>query len=213
MSPNSRNRKPVVVVIDYGAGNLHSVANAVLKLGYEPRITNSGKDLKEARAIILPGVGAAAAAMENLQRLGLVEPIYRYIAADRPFFGVCLGLQVLFSSTEEGGRNDCLGVIPGRVKHLPPGLKTPHMGWNQLKQIQPHPVFEGIADGTNFYFVHSFYAVPDDRSVIIGETNYGINLCGTIAMGNLVATQFHPEKSGEPGLLLYKNFLKSALGC
>jgi len=212
VNPGSQHKKPEVLVIDYGAGNLRSVANAIISLGYKPKITNSGSDIKEARAVILPGVGAAAEAMENLRRLGLIEPIYRYIADDRPFLGVCLGLQVLFSSTEEGGWHDCLAIVPGRVKRLPPGLKTPHMGWNQLKFTMTHPLFEGIADGTNFYFVHSYHAIPDDRSVILGEVDYGISICGAITMGNLLATQFHPEKSGEPGLKLYHNFLKKALG-
>jgi len=210
MSSGTKNGKPIVLIIDYGAGNLRSVANAILSLGYEPKITTSGKDIKGAQAVILPGVGAAAEAMDSLRRLGMIEPILRYIADDRPFFGVCLGLQVLFSSTEEGGWQDCLGIIPGRVKRLPSTLKTPHMGWNQLRQIKKHPVFEGIADSTNFYFVHSYHAVPDDRSVILGETDYGINICGAIVMGNLVATQFHPEKSGKPGLRLYQNFLTRA---
>ncbi len=212
MSPGLKHKKPEVLIIDYGAGNLRSVANAVMKLGYKPKLTASGSDIKEAQAVILPGVGAAAPAMENLRKSGLIEPIYRYIADDRPFLGVCLGLQVLFSSTEEGGWHDCLGIVPGRVKRLPAGLKSPHMGWNQLQLTVRHPVFEDIADGTNFYFVHSYHAVPDDRSVILGETEYGVNICAAIAMGNLVATQFHPEKSGEPGLKLYRNFLKMALG-
>lgn len=210
MSPEIKRKKLTVLIIDYGAGNLRSVANAISQLGYEPKITASGKDLKEAHAVILPGVGAAAEAMENLRRIGMIEPIFRYVADDRPFFGVCLGLQVLFSSTEEGGWHDCLGIIPGRVKRLPATLKTPHMGWNQLRQIRKNPVYEGIADGTNFYFVHSYHAVPDDRSVIIGETDYGISICGVVNMGNLVATQFHPEKSGACGLRLYSNFLKMA---
>jgi glutamine amidotransferase len=212
MSPVLKKRNREVLVLDYGAGNLRSVANAIEKLGYEPRITTSGKDLKNAEAVIMPGDGAAAAAMENLRKLGMVEPIYRYIAEDRPFLGVCLGLQVLLSSTEEGGWHDCLGVVPGHVKRLPAGLKIPHMGWNQVRQLRKHPVFEGIADGTNFYFVHSYHAVLDDKSVILGETDYGISVCSVMTMGNLIATQFHPEKSGEPGLLLYHNFLKLALG-
>ena len=200
-----------VLVIDYGAGNLHSVANAIVKLGYQPKITGSAGELKTARAVILPGVGAAAEAMKNLRNLKMVEPIKRYVAEGRPLFGVCLGLQVLLSSTEEHGTHKCLGIIPGQVKRLPAGLKTPHMGWNQVKQLNRHPVFEGVADNTNFYFVHSYYAAPEDRSVVLGETDYGVTFCSAIARGNLVATQFHPEKSGEAGLRLYDNFIKLAL--
>ena len=200
-----------VLVIDYGAGNLRSVTNAFAKLGYEPIITNSGTDIRKAPAVILPGVGAAAEAMENLKNLGLIEPIRQYVAEGRPFFGVCLGLQILLSETEEDGKHDCLNIVSGKVKRLPPGLKTPHMGWNQVKQMKEHPVFEGIPDETNFYFVHSYYAAPDDTSVVLGETDYGINFCCAVAKENLVATQFHPEKSGEPGLRMYDNFMKLAM--
>jgi glutamine amidotransferase len=200
-----------VLIVDYGAGNLHSVANAIVKLGYQPRVTSLASDFRTARAVILPGVGAAAEAMKNLKRLGMVEPIKEYVAAGRPFFGVCLGLQVLLSSTQEDGGHDCLGIIPGEVKRLPPGLKTPHMGWNQVKQIRKHPVFEGVVDNANFYFVHSYYACPQGRSVVLGETDYGVTFCSAIARDNLIATQFHPEKSGESGLRLYDNFVKLAL--
>jgi imidazole glycerol-phosphate synthase subunit HisH len=203
--------KMIVMILDYGAGNLRSVANAISRLGYEPRITSSGKDLDNARAVILPGVGAAAAAMQNLGKLGLIGPIKEYVAENRPFFGVCLGMQLLLSISEEDGRSPCLDIIPGTVKLLPPGLKTPHMGWNQVKQLIKHPVFDGIPDNTNFYFVHSYYAVPEDRSFVLGETEYGVNFCSAIARKNLVATQFHPEKSGEPGLRMYDNFLKIAM--
>jgi glutamine amidotransferase len=200
-----------LLILDYGAGNLRSVANAVAMIGYQARITRAARDLKNARAVILPGVGAAAAAMDNLRRLDLVDAILEYIRAERPFFGVCLGLQVLLSGTEEDGGHDCLGIVPGRVRRLPAGLKTPHMGWNQVRQLRPHPLFDGIPDQTNFYFVHSYHAVPDDPSVIIGQADYGVAVCGAIASGNLVATQFHPEKSGAPGLRMYDNFIKRAL--
>jgi len=200
----------VITIIDYGAGNLRSVVNAVAKLGYQWKITSSPREVSNAKMVILPGVGAAADTMANLQRLGLVNPIRQFIAGDRPFFGVCIGLQVLFSGTEEGGWNECLNIIPGRVKKLPSSLKIPHMGWNQVKQKVAHPVFEGIPDGANFYFVHSYYVEPADTSLIAGETEYGISMCSVIARGNLVATQFHPEKSGELGLKMYDNFIKFA---
>ena len=200
----------MITIIDYGAGNLRSVVNAVTKLGYRWEITDSPREVSNAKVLILPGVGAAADTMANLQRLGLVNPIRQFIADDRPFFGVCMGLQILFSGTEEGGWNECLNIIPGRVKKLPPGLKIPHMGWNQVKQKMAHPVFEGIPDGANFYFVHSYYVEPADTSLIAGETEYGISMCSVIARGNMMAIQFHPEKSGELGLKMYANFIKFA---
>jgi glutamine amidotransferase len=201
----------MIAIIDYGAGNLRSVVNAVSRLGYQPRITSDPGGLTGAEAVILPGVGAAADTMASLEKLGLTGPIVRYIAEDRPFLGVCIGLQLLFSGTEEGGWHKCLGIIPGRVRRLPEGLKIPHMGWNQMKQKVPHPVFEGIPDEANFYFVHSYYVEPDDKSLVIGETEYGIPICSVLARGKLVATQFHPEKSGEVGLKFYDNFIRLAL--
>jgi glutamine amidotransferase len=201
----------VIVIIDYGAGNLRSVANAIMKLGCQPKITSHPEDLVDAQAVILPGVGAAAETMKNLEKLGMVAPIRQFIGEGRPFFGVCMGLQILFTGTEEGGGQECLGIIPGQVKKLPAGLKVPHMGWNQVKQVGSHPIFDGITDETNFYFVHSYYAEPGDKSVIVGETDYGVTMCSVISKGNLVATQFHPEKSGEFGLRMYDNFIKLAM--
>jgi glutamine amidotransferase len=200
----------MIAIIDYGAGNLRSVTNALAKLGYQPQITSRKEEVLEASAVMLPGVGAAGDTMESLRKMDLVEPIKRLIAEGRPFFGVCIGLQVLFTGTEEGGWHDCLGVIPGRVKKLPAGLKIPHMGWNQVKQRRDVSLFAGIPDEADFYFVHSYYGEPQDRSLICGETDYGISFGSVLARGNLVATQFHPEKSGEFGLKLYDNFLKMA---
>ncbi len=202
----------MIAVIDYGAGNLRSVANAITRLGYQFQITSRPQDVLNAQAVILPGVGAAGDTMANLGKLELIDPIRRFINEDRPFFGICLGLQILFTGTEEGGWQECLGIFKGRVRRLPDGLKIPHMGWNQVKQVTPHPVFDGIPDGANFYFVHSYYAEPDDKSLIAGKTDYGTAISSVIARGNLVATQFHPEKSGELGLRMYDNFIKSATG-
>jgi len=202
----------MIAIIDHGAGNLRSVANAIAALGYRPTVTSDPAEVLSAAAVILPGVGAAADTMANLQTLGLVSPIQRFIAEGRPLFGVCIGLQILFSGTEEGGWHECMGMIPGEVRRLPPGLKTPHMGWNQVKQRAVHPIFDAIPDEANFYFVHSYYAVPDDMAVVAGTTEYGVSMCSVVIKDSLVATQFHPEKSSEYGLRMYSNFLKMALG-
>ncbi|MFC1963807.1 imidazole glycerol phosphate synthase subunit HisH [Chloroflexota bacterium] len=202
----------MIAVVDYSAGNLRSVVNAITRLGYAPRVTSYPEEVLGAEVVILPGVGAAADTMANLTRLGLVAPIKQVITVGRPFLGICMGLQLLFTATEEGGWHECFGVFAGRVKRLPPSLKIPHMGWNQLRQKGKHPVLKDIPDRANFYFVHSYYVEAEDRSLVIGETEYGIDFCSMIARDNLVATQFHPEKSGEVGLKLYDNFLKMALG-
>jgi glutamine amidotransferase len=202
----------MIVVIDYGASNLRSVVNAINRWGYQAKITSIAREILAAQAVILPGVGAAADTMANLEMLGLVTPIQRFIAEGRPFLGICIGLQILFNGTEEGGWHNCLGIIPGIVRRLPPGLKIPHMGWNQVRQRVYHAIFSGIPDAANFYFVHSYYVEPDDRLLVAGETEYGIPICSVIAKGNLIATQFHPEKSGEVGLKIYDNFIKIALG-
>ena len=200
----------MITIIDYGAGNLRSVVNAISKLGYKSKITSRPDEIFSAEVVILPGVGAAAETMQILKTRNLVEPIRQFIAQGSPFLGVCLGLQILFTGTEEGGWHECLNILPGRVRMLPPNLKIPHMGWNQVKQKTSHPVFAGIPDEANFYFVHSYYVEPDDKSLVAGETEYGIPFCSAIARDNLVATQFHPEKSGELGLKIYDNFIDSA---
>ena len=199
-----------VVVVDYGAGNLHSVSRAVVNAGTRPLVTSNPAYLEDAEALIVPGVGAAADTMANLRRSGFVEPIREYIASGRPFLGVCMGQQALFDVSEEGGEHECLGILPGRVVRFSNGLKVPHMGWNQVRIVKPHPIFDGIADGSNFYFVHSYYPRPEDAGVVIAETDYGVTFASVIARDNVVATQFHPEKSGEAGLRMYSNFLKIA---
>jgi len=196
-----------VVIVDYGAGNLRSVERAVARAGFEPLVSGRPEDAAAAGVLIVPGVGAAADTMRNLRERGLVEPIRQHIAAGRPFLGVCMGLQALLTVSEEGGEHECLGVIPGRVRRLPQGLKVPHMGWNRVRQRRPHPVFDGIPDGAYFYFVHSYYPDPEDGSVVVGDTDYGVTFASVVAADSLVATQFHPEKSGEAGLRFYENFL------
>jgi len=196
------------IIIDYGAGNLRSVAIALKRLGFDPLVTSEPRAVRTADALILPGVGAAADTMSNLAQRHLVEPIREYIANGRPFLGICMGLQVLFSLSEEGGEHPCLDILPGRVRRLPDGLKVPHMGWNRVRQRCRHPIFDGISDGALFYFVHSYYAQPEDPSVVIGETDYGVAFPAVVAKDNIVATQFHPEKSAEPGLRFYENFLR-----
>jgi glutamine amidotransferase len=200
-----------IVIIDYGAGNLGSVANAMTKLGYEPKVTDKPSEVLNAAAVILPGVGAAGDAMENLKKMGMADVIRKLIDAKRPLFAVCVGLQLLLSGTEEGGWHECLDVIPGKVRRLPAGLKIPHMGWNQVRQTIKHEVFDAIPDKANFYFVHSYYVDPEDKSVVAGMTDYGIPFGSVIIKDNLIATQFHPEKSGSRGLKMYSNFLKKAL--
>ena len=200
-----------IVIVDYGAGNLRSVSRAIATHGYEPEISPEARAVDGADVLILPGVGAAADTMRNLQDHGLVEPIREYIKSGRPFLGVCMGQQALLSVSEEGGEHRCLDVIAGRVKRLPAGQKVPHMGWNRVRQRIDHPVWEGIDDGAYFYFVHSYYPAPDDDAVVIGETEYGVKFASVLARDNLVATQFHPEKSGKDGLRFYANFLKDAL--
>ena len=201
-----------IVIVDYGAGNLRSVINALRTLGHEPAVSASPKEIALARAVILPGVGAGGAAMEELEKLNLADTLRRRAKQNLPLLGVCLGLQLLMSATEEGGLVPCLGIIPGLVKKLPEEGKIPHMGWNQVKQVKPHPIFAGIPDNSDFYFVHSYYAEPEDEFAVLGRTDYGVNFCSVLEYGKVIATQFHPEKSGAMGLKFYDNFVRLALG-
>jgi glutamine amidotransferase len=198
-----------IVVVDYGAGNLRSVARALAHVGVEPVVTDDPPSLAAADAVVLPGVGAAGDTMRNLRERGLEGPLRDFIATGRPFFGVCMGLQALFDWSEEGGGQECLGILPGRVLRFPPGpdLKVPHMGWNTVEWRRDHPVVQGIPSGSYFYFVHSFYPAPNDPDAVLGVTQYGIEFASMVAWRNVVATQFHPEKSGSLGLRLYENFV------
>lgn len=200
-----------LVVIDYESGNLRSVSRALESQGVTPLVTGDSAEFDDAEAVILPGVGSGPAAVDALNARGLVGPIREYIASGRPFLGVCLGLQLLMDRTEEGDA-PCLGVVSGNAKLLPPGLKVPHIGWNSVKFNQEHPALAGIPSDSYFYFVHSYYAAPKDPTGVSGTTEYGIPFCSVYAKDNLVATQFHPEKSGPAGLRIYKNFIGMAKG-
>ena len=205
-------RRQMIAIINYGAGNLGSVVNAVTSLGYTPNVTDRPEEVLRADAVILPGVGAAGDTVDSLEATGMADVVRKLVSDDRPLFAICVGLQVLLTGTEEGGGHACLDIIPGMVKRLPGGLKIPHMGWNQVRQIGSHRIFNDIPDNTHFYFVHSYYTDPVDNSVVAGTTDYGISFCSMVIKGNLFATQFHPEKSGYNGLKMYSNFLRMALG-
>jgi glutamine amidotransferase len=202
---------PTIAIIDYGAGNLRSVAKAFEAIGYPGKVTTDPADVLKADAVVLPGVGAAGDTMTSLDARGMVTAIKETIGKGKPFFGVCLGLQLLFENSEEG-ETECLGILPGKVRHFPRTVKAPHMGWNQVRLKGKQALFDGVPDGTNFYFVHSYYAEPADTANVAGETDYGVTFCSVYAKHNLVATQFHPEKSGDLGVKLYENFVKNIVG-
>jgi glutamine amidotransferase len=198
-----------LVVIDYQSGNVRSVTRALESAGVSPLVTGDPAELPGADAVIFPGVGSGPAAMSALEDRGLVAPLQDYVASGRPFMGICLGLQLLLDRTEEGDAS-CLGIIPGHVKRLPDGLKVPHMGWNSVEFEADHPVLRDIPQGSHFYFVHSYYAAPSEQTWVAGTTEYGVPFCSVYAKDNLVATQFHPEKSGPVGLRIYRNFVELA---
>ena len=200
-----------VAVVDYDAGNLRSVVRALEAAGASPVVTSRPEEVLRADAVVLPGQGRCDQAMAALQARELTEAVHQVIREGRPFFGVCVGLQLLLDSSEEGEAT-CLGIIPGRVRKLPAGLKVPHMGWNQVFFHTDHPVFADVPQGSYFYFVHSYYPDPQDRQMVAATTTYGLEFCCAAARGNLVATQFHPEKSGVLGLRLYANFVRLAAG-
>ena len=196
-----------IVIIDYGAGNLRSVQKAFEHLGHRAVFTSDATALDAAAAVVFPGQGASPPAMKALERDGMADAIRRAIVSGTPFFGVCLGLQLLLERSEEGD-TPCLGVVPGTVRRFGDELKVPHMGWNAVDLRREHAVFEGVPADSYFYFVHSYYAAPDDDSWVAGVTSYGVDFASVLVRDNLVATQFHPEKSGKVGLQLYDNFVK-----
>ena len=197
----------MITIIDYDMGNLRSVQKALEHLGHEAQVTDDPAKVAEASKVILPGVGAFADAIAALRSRGLVEPIVASINSGKPFLGICLGLQLLFERSYEDGEHEGLGVLPGEVRRfeVPPEYKVPHMGWNRLRLLRPSPVLEG-ADGAYFYFVHSYYAVPAKEEHVAAVADYPEPFCAAVWRDNLVATQFHPEKSQTDGLRILKNF-------
>jgi glutamine amidotransferase len=202
---------PKIVIVDYGMGNLRNVQRGFEKVGYEVNVTRSRREIDRASGIVLPGVGAFRDCMVNLDRYRLTESILRSIEKGKPYLGICLGLQILFSESEEFGRHPGLNVVKGRVvKFRPdPEHKVPHMGWNTIEIAKEIPLLRGIKNGDFFYFVHSYYVVPEKSEWVATTTHYGTPFASGIWKDNIVATQFHPEKSQEKGLKILENFAKS----
>ncbi|MEA3470580.1 MAG: imidazole glycerol phosphate synthase subunit HisH [Thermodesulfobacteriota bacterium] len=200
--------KGMISIIDYRAGNLRSVRRALLHLGVPCRITDRPLEILSSERVIFPGVGAAGKAMETIKSLGLDEVIREIVKSGTPFLGICLGAQIILEKSEEDD-TECLNLIPGRVKRFSvSNLKIPHMGWNTLEMTQKHPILDGIDSGAQFYFVHSYYAEPERDEHIFAKTEYGINFASIVGKDNVVATQFHLEKSGRHGLSILENFSK-----
>ncbi len=199
----------MIVIVDYGMGNLRSVSKAFEACGATVKVSSSPKDIEKAEKLVVPGVGAFTHAMRELRHRKLVDPIKEKIASGTPYLGICLGLQLLFTQSEEGERAKGLNVIPGRVVKFRGALKIPHMGWNQVTLSQKNcPLFKGIKKDSNFYFVHSYFGVPEDASWTLAKTDYGKGFCSAVWKDNVFATQFHPEKSQEIGLQMIQNFIQ-----
>ena len=204
----------MITIIDYEMGNLRSVEKAFEKLGFDARISNKPGDLLTTDKIVLPGVGAFKDCIANLHDGGFVEPLLQHVEAGKPLLGICVGMQMLFDESEEFGRHKGLGLIPGKVARFPAGmeeggerLKVPHMGWNTIQIKRPAPIFKGIAEGSYVYFVHSYYCASDNPENVAANCRYGdIEFTAAIWRDNLMATQFHPEKSQDIGLNIFKNF-------
>lgn len=196
----------MIAVIDYGRGNLGSVEKALGRLGMRAIVTQDPRVIEDARALVLPGDGAFHDAMGNLQALGLLDPLRAALDEGRPFLGICLGYQLLFTESEEFGQGKGLDLIPGVVRRFPPGLKVPHMGWNTVEHTGGLAIFDGIPSGAHFYFVHSYYPVTADAALEVATCTYGVTFPAAVGRGALFATQFHPEKSQRWGLRLLENF-------
>ena len=197
-----------IAIINYNMGNIKSVENAFKKIGAPVKVTNSPKVIDNAEAVILPGVGAFKDAYNNLEKLDLIGAIKKNIKK-KLFLGICIGMQILFDYSMEDGRNKGMGILKGHVGRIPSGVKVPHMGWNQLKLYRKDSnLFSGIDEGENFYFVHSYHAIPEDKAIISSTTDYGIEIVSSIEKENIYGLQFHPEKSSTYGQAILKNFIK-----
>ncbi len=205
--PGAIGRRPLVAVLDYGIGNLHSAHKALEKMGADARLTSDAGLVADADGVVLPGVGAFGACMDSLRRVGLEAPAMDAVASGRPFLGICVGMQMLFERSEEDADARGLGVVPGAVRWIPPDVKRPQMQWNRLDLTRPDPITAGLGDEPWVYFVHSLHGVPDDPGVVAATCEYGGTLNAAFRLGNVFATQFHPEKSGPTGLQLLANFV------
>ncbi len=202
----------MITIVDYGAGNLRSIARAFAAIGVDAQVVDTPEQVERAEAVVLPGVGAAGAAMRFLKERGLDEAVRGALRRGLPFLGVCLGMQLLLGTHEEGDVAG-LSLLPGRVRRFPEGLLVPQMGWNQVRLLRETPLFAGVPEGAHFYFVHSYYAEPEDAEQVVGQTEYGTPYCSVIEAGNLWGVQFHPEKSSANGLQVLKNFARMAGQC
>ena len=202
----------MIQIIDYGMGNLRSVQKALQHVGAEAEVVRNPAELNESHKLILPGVGAVRDAMAHLNDAGWTEPIVNHVRSGRPLLGICLGMQLLFDASDEGGDVPCLGLLKGRVVRFnvsDPAIKVPHMGWNGLSVARPDcPLLNGLEDGCEVYFVHSYFAMPTDQNIIVATTDHGGEFCAVVQQDNLLATQFHPEKSQANGLKMLENFAK-----
>lgn len=196
----------MIAIVDYGMGNLRSVQKAFEKIGATARIVPFPRDIENARGIVLPGVGAFGQAMENLRAIGWDVALRDAVKRGVPFIGICLGMQLLFESSEEMGRHEGLGILRGEVKRFNGDLKVPQMGWNQMRITQPSPLLRDVADGSYAFFVHSYYCAPKDLSIVLATTDYGIEFASVVGRENVFGAQFHPEKSQSVGLKMLENF-------
>jgi len=200
----------MLIIIDYGMGNLRNVYMAFQRLGVKAQISAEPAAIRQASALVFPGVGAFGDAMDNLRTLGLAREITAAIERGVPFLGICLGLQLLMEASEEMGEHRGLGIIPGKVRRFPEGLTVPHMGWNQVHQVRDIPLWRGLPNDSYAYFVHSYYVDPRDPSVVAAVTEYGITFTSAVAQGNVYGIQFHPEKSQDVGERILRNFCLEA---
>lgn len=202
----------LIIVVDYGMGNLRSVEKAFSFLGHEVAVSGDPEEVAAAAGVVLPGVGSFGDAMKELRRRRLLACVEEAVRGGRPFLGICLGYQLLCEESEESPGVSGLGVLPGRVLRFPPSVKVPHMGWNDVRATRDHPVLAGVEDGSFFYFVHSFYVVPERREDVLTTTEYGPTFASGAAFGKVVAFQFHPEKSSQAGLRILDNFARWCTG-